>query len=209
MPGTLTYSGARYPLTTEADTVPADLLRFGTDIDQLLVLKAASIADRNANFANVASGTLVSCAALGVVWQKVTDPPAAASWLALAQKSPLTTSGIATAATNFAITQQTAQIVNGSMYVKVQANYSGPTITANDSTNVAPSNINDLPFCTLDAAWMPDPAWLPMPGYFRGIYVGGTFELGTDRIARITTLYTSAQLRQGDPCGFMASWPVP
>lgn len=208
MPANLTFSAARIPLSTEADNVPSDLLRFGTDIDELLVLKATSVADRDAKYATVDAGTLVTCANLGIVWQKKADGTTG-GWRAFGQISPMVTSGVASAATNFAITKQTAQVVNGSIYVNIQANYSGPTITANDSTNVAPSNIIDLSFCTIDAAWMPDAAWLPLPGYFRGIYVGGTFELGTDRIAKITTLYTSAQLRQGDPCGFFASWPVP
>jgi hypothetical protein len=208
MPGNLTYSGARYPLNTESDTVPADLLRFGTDIDQLLVLKAVSVSDRDAKFANVTAGTLVSCAPLGIVWQKKADG-SAGGWRALATIGPVVTSGIATAASNFTVTKQTAQVVNGSIYVNVQANYTGPDIVANPDTETVPSNIIDIPFCTLDASWMPNAAFLPLPGYFRGIYVGGTFELRADNQVWLTTFYTSAKLRSGDPGGFATSWPVP
>lgn len=70
MPANLQYSQARVPIGSEANAVPADLARFGDDIDQLLVLKAVDEADRDARYSTVTTGTLVSGTGTPKLWRK-------------------------------------------------------------------------------------------------------------------------------------------
>lgn len=207
MPQNLTYSGARIPTTTEADTVPADLLRFGTDIDQMLVLKATSQADRDAKYANVNAGTLVSCAALGIVWQKISTPPTSPSWRVLNQNADPVTSGVATYSANFSPLKQGAKIVNGSIYLLVQGTYTGPDVVGKPTTDLIPGDIDDLSFATIASDYLPPAAILPQVGAVRTSVAGGAWQMFSNQII-ITSLSAGARIRTGDSVSVSASWPA-
>lgn len=70
MPETTTYSGAPIPVGTDAHQVPADLKKYANHVDPMLVLKAADEAERNARFADVPTGTLVSGTDRRIIWRK-------------------------------------------------------------------------------------------------------------------------------------------
>lgn len=207
MPTTLTFSAARLPTTTEADTVPADLLRFGTDIDQMLVLKAASQADRDARLAGVNAGTLVSCAPLGILWQKTSTPPTAAAWRVLNQNADPVTSGVATYEANFSSLKQGAKIVNGSVYVLVQGTYTGADVVGKPTTDAIPGAIDGLAFATIAADYLPSAALLPQIGSVRTSVAGGVWQMFSNRIV-ITSLSAGARIRTGDSVSVSASWPA-
>ena len=205
MPQTLTYSGARLPTTTEADTVPADLLRFGFDIDQMLVLKATSQADRDARFANVTASTLVSCAALGTVWQKKADG-AAGGWRTLLQSSDPVTSGVVTAASGWTVVSQWAKYTGGFYAVVCTLQYNGAAdIVADGPADAVPGNITDKQIATLAA---PFPI-VTRPGVARATVTGcSVYIRSTDGAVFLTDLATAGRIRVADQVMFTDAYPI-
>jgi hypothetical protein len=91
------FTAARLPTLAEGGDGPAAFLAYATDTDDQHVLFATSVSDRDTKYANVRKGTLVSCAELGIVWQKITTPPTAASWRVLVEfGKPLIQRGVVT-----------------------------------------------------------------------------------------------------------------
>ena len=148
----LTFSGAPVPTASELPDWPASLLAFGNGLDQLVVLKATSQSNRDTLYANVNAGTLVSCAALQTVWMKVTTPPTAAAWITLAELGTEVTSGVITAGTNFSVSSQWAQRINGIVFWRATLSYSGTTITAGANGDLSP----DITVGTLQSAYLPN-----------------------------------------------------
>jgi hypothetical protein len=189
MPGTLTYSGAEYPLVGEANDPPADFLRFGDDIDTLLVLKATNQLDRDTRFANVDAGTLVSCAAAQTIWMKLTTPPTAASWLVVYQKTEVTT-GVVTAGANFTTSAQWARIQSALVSVKLTLVYGSTDITGSSD-----GNITDTTVGTVSANYRPPQDWNVV--YRSNIAMwNGTIQ--ADGAMIIATGVPTAKLRAGD-----------
>lgn len=97
MPTTLPFTGAQTPTGSEAGNGPANLYAYAMATEDQHVLKATSVSDRDTRFASVTKGTLVSCPELGILWQKITSPPTAASWRVLVEfGKPLIQRGVVT-----------------------------------------------------------------------------------------------------------------
>lgn len=207
MPQSLTYSGARVPLTTEADTVPADLLRFGTDIDQQLVLKATSQADRDARFANVSKSTLVSCAALGIVWQKKADG-ASGGWRVMAQSTDAMNTGVVTGTNDWSVPTQWGKVTNGFYSLYVTLTYSGSSdIVATDQSGSTPGGLVDTQIGTINTPY--PPSWGPWVTDSRTNVTGCTVVIRpSDGAVIITDLPTAGRVRPGDSVTFITTYPV-
>ena len=166
----LTFSGAPVPTASESPDWPASLLAFGTALDDMHVLRATSQANRDSLYANVTAGTLVSCAALQKVWMKTTTPPTAAAWITLAEVGTPVTSGVVTAATNFSVTSQWAQRVNGMVTVSAILGYSGSTVSAGGNSDLSP----DVSVCTIQSTYLPPSSLLS-----NGVWPSITLNAGT------------------------------
>lgn len=149
MPTTLPYTGAQTPTLSEAGSGPANLYAYALTTEDQHVLKATSVSDRDTKYANVAAGTLVSCAALGIVWQKVTSPPTAAEWRVLAEVGAPVTSGVISPATGFTVSSQWARRTNGRVDLYASFSY-----TATDAIVVSSTgNTTDTAVGTLQSGW--------------------------------------------------------
>jgi hypothetical protein len=160
MPTALPWSGARVPDATEGDDVPADLLRYGTDINPLLVLQADDQTDRDANFATVPDGTVVSCAALNLLWQKISS-----GWK---------TYGYQTAYAAPGVTWASGWTDSGSS-VRREGNLLVGVIAAAYNVDIGPfnsaGNLTDLPVCTLPTDLRPP---FNLPVQWKSAFGSGT-----------------------------------
>jgi hypothetical protein len=207
MPGHLTYSGATYPTGSEAGDGPAAFLAFGSDIDQLLVLKATSQANRDSLYSGVSAGTLVSCASLKTVWMKTTTPPTAAAWITLAELGTPVTSGVVTAATGFSVSSQWAQRINGVNWIRVDLSNTGADITGGAETGTAPGNITDTPVATIQSAWLPASGSGTWPADMYGSIVTAAGMVTNSGTVNLTSLVPGGLLRSGDTLRFTVSYP--
>lgn len=149
MATSLPHSGATVPTSGEAPDFPAAMLEFGADIDDMLVLKATSQADRDARFSDVIDGTCVSCKALKTLWQR--DRSVSAGWNTLAEIGAAVTSGVGIGRSGFSISSQWGQRINGIIWWRAALVWSGGTITAGGNGDLSPDTL-----CfTLNSAFLP------------------------------------------------------
>lgn len=206
--GTLTYSGAPYPETSDANDPPGDFLAFGNTLDQLVNLKATSTADRNARFANVAAGTIVTCNAESVVWMKTTTPPTAAAWATVYESPAAVTTGVATAGTGFSIATQWGQVRNGMLNVRLSLTRTGADITANAYNDVDdPGNLTDTAMAVLTTNWRPPTIWAF--AFRANVAPGWGFADTSTGNVYYTHAIPSATIRTGDTVEVCLSYPKP
>ena len=206
----LTFSGAPVPTASESPDWPASLLAFGNTIDDMLVLRATSQANRDTLFANVDAGTLVSCASLGKVWMKTTTPPTAAAWITIVEIGTPATSGVVTTATNpnFSVSSQWAQRLNGQLSFQVALAYSGPDIVGNPATSSQPGNCTDTTLCTLQSSWQPLAGALTWPIVIHSSACGGFGFISSGGVITLTSLVTSGVITSGNTVRIAATLPA-
>ena len=196
------YTGAPVSTASESPDWPASLWAYANTIDDQHVLYATSQANRDALYANVRAGAIVSCAALGIVWQKKTTPPTAAAWITLAEVGTVATSGIITAnSPTFTTTEQHAQRINGFMYMTFSMTYSGSDLVAASNGNVTDTLVG-----TLGSAYWPNSGMGNTPRYLSfGIPAssGGTISVTpTSGAVTLTSLYPGTTLTAGNVMRF-------
>ena len=201
------YTGAPVATSSESPDWPASLWAYANSLDDQHVLYATSQSNRDSLYANVRAGAVVSCAALGIVWQKTTTPPTAANWRIIAENGPLVTSGILTPAANFSIAFQYAQRKSGALWLRGRATYSGSTITP--GTN---GNITDTAICTLGSSYQPDPAFSSFNWTFRCSAGASSnsnmrYDPGSTSFY-LETMYPGSTLNSGDNVNFDVNFPV-
>ena len=199
----LTYSGAPVPTSGETPDFPADLLAFGNGLDQLVVLKATSQSNRDSLYANVSAGTLVSCASLQKVWMKTTTPPTAAAWITLAEVGTAATSGVITpATTDWSVSAQWAQRLNGFISFRIQLAYSGATLTAGSD-----GNIGDTTIGTIQSSWRINSAagYWPVAGTTNVMTM--VLTIGTDGSVILRSMVPNGTIQAGHVLAFAATYP--
>lgn len=204
MPSYLTYSQAPIPTGPEALAGPANLLAMGNTLDTLVVLKAASQANRDTLYANVPAGTLVSCASLKTVWMKTTTPPTAAAWVVLSEIGTAVTTGAITNAADFTISSQWAQRINGQITLSALLAYSGSTVTAGSN-----GDISDVTVCTIQSAFLPVAGLLSVgvttPMALNN--VTGSGFIGSGGTVKLVSLVPGSSLVSGNSVRFTAIYP--
>jgi hypothetical protein len=197
----LPWSGARVPDATEGDAVPADLLRYGTDINPLLVLQADDQTDRDANFATVPNGTVVSCAALNVVWQKITG-----GWKTYGYQTSWAAPGVTWA----------SGWTDAGSTVRREGNLLVGVITATYNVDVGPfsttapnqGNLGDLLVCTLPTGLRPPASTGVVPVPWIGSGSSGMAYVRSDGLLFIADGPPGATVAAGQIFRFPINFPV-
>ena len=202
------YTGAPVSTAGETPDWPASLWAYANTIDDQHILYATSQANRDALYANVRAGAIVSCAALGIVWQKTTTPPTAAAWRVLSEVGTPATSGVVTAATNFSVSSQWAQRLNGQLSFQAALAYSGPDIVGNPATSSQPGNCTDTTICTLQSAWQPLAGALTWPIAIHSSACGGFGFITSGGVITLTSLVTSGVITSGNTVRIAATLPA-
>lgn len=199
MPTNSTYAAIPIPTGTETSWGPTPFAALVAAIDTAVVLKATSQSDRDTRFAGVDSGTIVSCAALQTIWQKVSG-----GWVTLANIGPIVTSGIISNATNWTIAFQVGQKVNGRTSARIGATWGGgAALTAG-----ADGNITDNLMGTIVPTWLPNAAWWTgsQDLYFYG-NSGSDMRLGADGSLYLASLHPNASVAIGSQVRFNLEYP--
>ena len=202
MPGQGALSGARYPLIGEANDPPADFSRLVADIDPMLVLRAASVADRDTKYGTTPAGILVVCAALKTVWLKTSNAPA--TWSVVAEDPPAV-GNFASPGTGFTVTEQYAKFVNGWLHMRVTASWGGADIVADGTAAALPGNMADPVMVTLSAAYRP-PTLQTVLWRSTGAMGAAAIEAANGQII-LTSGVPSGRIRSGDAVAVTASYP--
>lgn len=208
MPTSTALAGLTVPVSGDAGNVPADMLTLANQLDSLVVLKASSQANRDTLYANAPAGTLVSCAlssTTGIVWMKTTTPPTAAAWIILAERQAAVTTGVVTAATNFSVTSQWAQRVNGMITISAILGYSGTTVTAGGNSDLSP----DVSVCTIQSTYLP-PASLLSNGVWPSITLNagtGQGYIDSSGVVKLGSLTPGNSLSSGLSVRFTTVYP--
>ena len=201
------YTGAPVSTASESPDWPASLWAYANTLDDQHVLYATSQSNRDALYANVRAGSLVSCAlssTTGILWMKTTTPPTAASWVVLAERQAAVTTGVVTAGTNFSVSSQWAQRVNGMISISAVLSYSGSTVTANSSGDLSP----DVTVCTIQSPYLP-PSGLLSAGWALAMPLNTTTGAGfinSSGDVKLLSLVPSVSLTSGATVRFSATF---
>ena len=199
------YTGAPVATSGESPDWPASLWAYANTLDDQHVLYATSQSNRDSLYANVRAGSLVSCAALQKVWMKTTTPPTAAAWITLAEVGTPVTTGVITAGTNFSITSQWAQRINGMVSICGVLSYSGSTVTANASGDLSP----DVTVATIQSTYLPASGVLST-GWSLALPLNTTTGIGfinSGGDIKLLSIVPSATLVSGASVRFATTYP--
>lgn len=211
MPTNSTYAAIPIPTGTETSWGPTPFAALVAAIDTAVVLKATSQSDRDTRFAGVDNGTLVSCAALNILWQR--DSATSGGWNVLAETGVPVTTGAITANTTggWAVSSQWAQRLNGRVDLYASLTYSGSTLTGGSVTSTQPGSLTDVEMCTLQSGY------LIKSGFTRWIFPltaggnGGAAGTGQINVASqkifLSTIAPSATVQSGDSVEFAVTYP--
>ena len=201
MPDASTYSGIPVPTGPEAGDVPGSLSALRAALDPQVVLKATSVSDRDTRLSGIPAGTLVSCEALGTLWQK----KATSGFRTLAEVGTTVTTGVVAAAANFSVSSQWAQRVNGMITIAGVLSYSGSTVTTGSSGDLSP----DISVCTIQSTYLP-PAGLLSVGIPCATPLSQlTSEafINSSGVITLLSLVPNASLTSGMTVRFTATYP--
>lgn len=201
MPDASTYSGIPVPTGPEAGDVPGSLSALRAALDPQVVLKATSVSDRDTRLSGIPAGTLVSCEALGTLWQK----KATSGFRTLAEVGTVVTTGVVSASPNFSITSQWAQRVNGMITISAILGYTGTTVTAGGNSDLSP----DVSVCTIQSTFLP-PASLLSNGVWPSMTLNamtGQGYIDSGGVVRLGSLTPGQSLSSGLSVRFTATYP--
>lgn len=207
MPTNGTFSGAPIPNRGEAGDGPANFAAYDAIVGSRLVLPATSQSNRDTLYANLPAGALVSCAALGIVWQKTTTPPTAATWKVIAENGPVVTTGIVTAATNFTISSQWARRVNGENQIRIKLSYSGADLVGGAVTAADPGSLTDTTMCSLQSTWQVLDASYGLWFACLAGSAGGWVQITAANDIKLAALSPSGKVSAGDSVLFSVKYP--
>ncbi len=135
MPDATTFGGDPIPTGPEGAWVPGSLMAYAESIDPKLIHAATSQADRDARFATLPAGSLVTWEAGGTVWLKL-----ASGWQAIISDTGWVTSGVFTypSADWTAGSYARVRNRNGLIDVRFEVIYAGVT-TAYPTGDISPN----------------------------------------------------------------------
>lgn len=211
MPINTPFTAAPLPTSAEAGDGPANMLAYATATDDMHILKATSVSNRDTLYANVTAGTLVSCAALGTVWQKTTSPPTAAAWRTLSEIGTPVTSGVVTANTTagFSVTAQWAQRLNGRIDLSVELAYSGTELVGAAAGTATPGALADVVLCTLQTGWLVKTGFARWPFAALIGATDGACHINTSgQSIYLSTIAPSGKLSPGNSVSLAVTYPA-
>lgn len=182
MPGTpTTHAELPNPAMEDADIVPADLLALANALDQRVLLRATSAADRDARHGGVDDGTAVINTLDGTLWMR-----ADGEWLTMWQKTTEWTNCTLGSTLQGPI-QIRAELSGG----KLKATMSG-LMTKTDGTDISAATMGGgSVVCTVPASFIPTGASTPTIMMLGGISLtGGSFA----SVARLQLDTSSGQI---------------
>lgn len=182
MPGDpTTYAELPIPAMEDADIVPADLLSLANALDQRVLLRATSSADRDARYGGVEDGTAVINSQDGTLWMR-----ADGAWLTMWQKTTEWTN-----CTLGSTLQGPIRIRSELSGGKVKATMSG-LMTKTDGTDISAATMGGgSVICTVPSSLIPTAAGTPTVMMLGGISLtGGSFA----SVARLQLDTSSGQI---------------
>lgn len=210
-----TFGGVTVPSTSDAATIPADLLKIVNQFCGAIGVPArvnavvTSKAERDANYDGYPAGGLIICPSLKTVWLSLGKTGNIQGWTPIYSDTGWITDG-------FTMGDQWTPYSTGSVrvrrttnlyFMRVQATYNGTdNIQADNYSGSRPGNIADQTVVAqVPGDFLPADEWT---SNFRSTFTGGTALLQPAGVVKLLDMHTNSKIEpaQSIQCQFV--WPA-
>lgn len=194
--GFTTFGKDPLPEFGEGAVVPSHLSAALNSMDKRTVHVAIDSQDRDAQYAGLPAGSIVSCPAKRCAWIKLTDSAVALSWDLIYLRGDWVTLPGSIAATGFSVNLVRVKPMNEGVFLEGYVNRTGADLTAGTT-----GGLSDTPVITLPDPWKPTHK-VTMSG--RTSATGGEMDIQTTGEVALVSMHSNGVFATGTNITFSA-----